>query len=93
VLPRGGAEYAGLLASRYSNVEPLGARQMVMLDVSLVQTSCGYGVPSYEYRGERPSLVNWSEQKGEAGLVAYREEKNLRSIDGLPTGFVEQAEA
>ena len=64
-----------------------------MLDVALVQTSCGYGVPSFEYLGERPSLVNWSEQKGEAGLVAYRQEKNTFSIDGLPTGFVERAEA
>lgn len=66
---------------------------MVMLDVALVQTSCGYGVPSFEYLGERPSLDNWSKQKGEDGLVAYRQQKNLRSIDGLPTGFVERAEA
>ncbi|MEJ0013064.1 MAG: pyridoxamine 5'-phosphate oxidase family protein [Bauldia sp.] len=91
VLPRGGAEYLDLLSSRFGGEEPLGARQMVMLDVALVQTSCGYGVPSYEYLGERPSLVNWEPLKGEAGLAAYRQEKNVRSIDGLPTGFAERA--
>jgi hypothetical protein len=91
VLPRGGTEYAALLAERYGGVEPLGARQMVLQDINLVQTSCGYGVPNYAYAGERPSLPNWSMQKGADGLVAYRQEKNTRSIDGLPTGFVEPA--
>lgn len=90
VLPRGGAEYARLLAEHYPGEEPVGARQMVTLDVDLVQTSCGYGVPHYDYEGERPSLTNWAAKRGgEAGLAAYREEKNLRSMDGLPTGLVE----
>ena len=89
VLPRRGSEYQALLAERYGGVEPVCARQMVMLRIDLVQTSCGFGVPNFEYLGERPSLSNWSEQKGEAGLVAYREEKNQRSLDGLPTGFSE----
>ncbi|HVY20215.1 MAG TPA: pyridoxamine 5'-phosphate oxidase family protein [Bauldia sp.] len=91
VLLRGGVEYRELLATRFGGEEPLGARQMVVLSVDLVQTSCGYGVPHYDYAGERPSLPNWSAQKGEVGLVAYRQEKNLASIDGLPTGFVEPA--
>jgi hypothetical protein len=89
VLARGGAEYAELLAERFDGREPVGARQMVKLAVALVQTSCGYGVPSYEYLGERPSLDNWSQEKGEGGLVAYRREKNVVSLDGLPTGLIE----
>ena len=67
--------------------EPLGARQIVVLDVDLVQTSCGFGVPLYGYEGERPSLARWAENKGPGGLEAYRREKNAVSIDGLPTGF------
>ena len=68
----------------------LGARQMVELTVEMVQTSCGYGVPTYDYVGERPSLDNWANAKGgEAGLQAYRREKNETSIDDLPTGLVE----
>lgn len=89
VLRRGGPEYARLIASEFAGEEPVGARQMVMLDIDLVQTSCGYGVPQYEYLGERPSLTNWATDKGEDGLEAYRREKNERSIDGLLTGFVE----
>jgi hypothetical protein len=57
-----------------------------------VQTSCGYGTPLFEYRGERPSLDNWPRSKGEEGLEAYRREKNAVSIDGLPTGLVEEAQ-
>ena len=86
-LRRGSAAYAELLAAHYANEEPLGARQIVLIDVDLVQTSCGYGVPLFDYRGERQSLERWAQSKGEAGLEAYRREKNGFSIDGLSTGL------
>ena len=87
VLPRGSADYARLLADDFGGVEPAGARQMVVLDIDLVQTSCGYAVPHFDYQEERPGLLRWAESKGEAGLDAYRREKNARSMDGLPTGL------
>ncbi|PYI55686.1 pyridoxamine 5'-phosphate oxidase family protein [Paenibacillus flagellatus] len=62
-----------------------GARQIVSVDVHKVQTSCGYAVPFMEYGGERDTLTRWAIQKGEEGLVRYREQKNASSIDGLPT--------
>ncbi len=89
ILRRGGPEYTRLLASDFGGVEPLGARQMVQLDIELVQTSCGYGVPLYEYTGERPTLIKWAEAKGPEGLKTYRRQKNTRSLDGLPTGLSE----
>ena len=52
--------YAGLHAAHYANEEPLGGRQIVLIDVDLVQTSCGYGVPLFDYRGERQSLERWA---------------------------------
>ncbi|MDB5373010.1 MAG: hypothetical protein JWP04_1652 [Belnapia sp.] len=85
-LARGTAEYAALLAAEYGGEEPPGARQIIRLAVELVQTSCGYGVPLFEPAGERPTLRRWASAKGEAGLAAYRVQKNARSIDGLPTG-------
>src|SRR5271165_4124684 len=88
-LRRGSRTYAELLESAFGGLEPVGARQIVRLDVELVQTSCGYGTPLFDYRGERPSLDNWSRSKGEEGLEAYRREKNLVSIDGLPTGLLD----
>jgi hypothetical protein len=87
VLRRGGEAYRAVLASAFGGVEPAGARQIVRLRVDRVQTSCGYGTPLFDYRGERPSLDNWSQSKGEEGLEAYRREKNVVSIDGLPTGL------
>jgi len=88
-LPRGGAEYAALLEAAFGGEEPPGARQIVLLEVDLVQTSCGYGVPLFDHVGDRPNLDRWALAKGEAGLAAYRREKNARSIDGLPTGLAD----
>jgi Pyridoxamine 5'-phosphate oxidase len=84
VLRRGTSAYAGLIG-RFEELP--GARQIVALDIELVQTSCGYGVPLYEFKGDRPSLARWAESKGEEGLERYRREHNRESIDGLPTGL------
>jgi len=92
-LPRGGERYSEVLKSAFDSKEPAGARQIVMLHVERVQTSCGYGVPLFDYCGERPSLDNWALSKGEDGLAAYRRKENAVSIDGLPTGLVEAAPA
>jgi hypothetical protein len=91
VLRRGSPGYAALVESAFGAVEPAGARQIVRLDIDLVQTSCGYGTPLFDYRGERPSLDNWARSKGEEGLETYRREKNTVSIDGLTTGWLDEA--
>jgi hypothetical protein len=88
-LHRGTQDYAALLGAHYGGEEPAGARKIVLQDIDLVQTSCGYGVPLFDYREERLTLDRWAESKGEDGLAAYRREKNVRSIDGLPTGLPE----
>jgi len=64
-----------------------GARQIVVLKLESLQTSCGAGVPLMGYAGERGTLSEWARKKGEDGLAQYRREKNARSIDGLPTGL------
>jgi hypothetical protein len=90
VLRRGARSYAALLERAFDGAEPTGARQIVRLDIDLVQASCGYGTPLFDYRGERPSLDNWARSKGEEGLETYRREKNMVSIDGLPTGWLDE---
>ena len=62
-----------------------------MLSVDLVQTSCGYGVPLFDFAGERATLRRWAEAKGEEGIEAYWRAKNVASIDGLPTGIFDPA--
>ena len=66
---------------------PLGIRQIIVADIHKVQTSCGFSVPYYEYAGERDHAQKWAEKKGADGLVAYQQEKNMQSMDGLPTAM------
>ena len=87
----GGEAFRGVLDAAFGGSAPVGTRQIVRLHVDRVQTSCGYGVPLFDYRGERPSLENWARSKGEVGLADYRREKNFVSIDGLPTGLFDPA--
>jgi hypothetical protein len=65
-----------------------GERQLVIAEIESIQTSCGFGVPFFDYTGERSTLLDYAEKKGPAGMAAYRAEKNTRSIDGLPTGLI-----
>jgi hypothetical protein len=86
---RGCDEYARLLTVAFAGEEPPGARQIVVLDVESVQTSCGYSVPLYEFKDDRQTLKNWASRKGEDGIREYWRENNTVSIDGLPTGMNE----
>ncbi len=60
-------------------------RQIIVADIDLVQTSCGFGVPLYEFKGERDTHFEWAERLGEDGLHDYVLSKNLKSIDGMTT--------
>ena len=64
-----------------------GTRQIIVLHVESLQTSCGFGIPLYEYQEDRSTLIDWAENKGEKGINSYWREKNQTSIDGLPTGI------
>jgi len=83
VLP-GSKEWEEL--SPHFKIHP-SARQLIVADIHLVQTSCGFGVPLYSYEGERDIHFEWAEKKGAEGLKEYVQEKNLVSLDGLPTSL------
>ena len=74
----------------YSLFKPLpGERQIIVIEVDSAQTSCGFGVPVYEFKEERKTLIEWANKKGEQGIYEYWEAKNLKSIDGLHTKLLE----
>jgi len=75
------------LSSQFPQIP--GTRQIIVADIDRVQTSCGMGVPLYEYQAHRQALVNWAEKKGEQGIKEYHKQKNLLSIDGLATPLSE----
>ncbi len=89
VIHRDSEEFASLLRDEFDNAAPLGARQMIYLDFDIVQTSCGYGVPLFDYREERPQMDAWATAKGVDGIEAYWREKNQVSLDGFPSGLFE----
>ena len=60
------------------------ARAVIRVRISRVSDSCGWGVPFYEFRGERDQLRRWADDKP---LEEWRERRyasNEKSIDGLP---------
>ncbi|MBX9245665.1 pyridoxamine 5'-phosphate oxidase family protein [Actinotalea ferrariae] len=61
-----------------------GVRAVIVVDVHRVSDSCGFAVPRMDYVGERDILDKANTHKGEEGLLAYRDLKNRRSLDGLP---------
>lgn len=75
----------------YSNFFPenLGARQIIEMQVDLVQTSCGFAVPFMEFKVERSTLNSWAEKQGEENIEAYWKNKNSKSIDGFETKILE----
>jgi Pyridoxamine 5'-phosphate oxidase len=62
-----------------------GERQIIVLHIDSVQTSCGYGVPVYEFQEERTRLLDWTKPEP---IEDYWALKNQTSIDGLPTHIV-----
>jgi hypothetical protein len=64
-----------------------GSRQLVAMDIEMVQTSCGMGVPYMDYKGERGQLDAWAAELGEQGLASYKKAKNSLSLDGHDTGI------
>lgn len=60
------------------------ARAIITADISRIQDSCGWGVPFYDFRGERDQLVRTNAHRTEAEWRERRYESNGQSIDGLP---------
>jgi hypothetical protein len=66
-----------------------GSRQIFELDITLVQTSCGTGVPLMALVKQRgpEELLPFYEDMGPEGVQAYWNRKNSLSINGKPTGI------
>ncbi len=58
-------------------------RSIIRVKVDRIADSCGFGVPIYEYQGERDTLIKYAENKGPEGMAQYRRENNSVSLDGL----------
>ncbi len=80
VVEPGDPDWDGLIAEF---PEYPGVRSVIVVDVDRVADSCGYAVPLYEYKGERPQLIAYAQKKGPEGMERYKARKNRTSIDGI----------
>jgi len=55
-----------------------GSRQIIELDIDLVQTSCGYAVPFMNFKEERTQLKSWAEKQGEERIEKYWQEISVK---------------
>jgi hypothetical protein len=69
--------------------ENTGSRQIIILKVDSVQTSCGYSIPFMDFKEERGMLNSWSKKQGKDKIKDYWKEKNTKSIDGFETEIFE----
>ena len=66
-----------------------GSRQIIEMDIDLVQTSCGFAVPFMDFKEERTTLNDWSKKQGREKIEEYWENKNTKSIDGFETNILD----
>jgi hypothetical protein len=67
-----------------------GTRQIFVIEIDQVQTSCGWGVPHMSFDRERQTLSKYHLQHGEDERQA-KYAVRLTSIDGLPVRNPTQA--
>ena len=65
-----------------------GSRQIIEIEIDLVQTSCGTAVPFMDFKEERSQLRSWAEKQGEERLKTYWKERNSTSIDNFDTNIL-----
>lgn len=78
---------------KYASLFPryTGARQIFLLHIDMVQSSCGMAVPYFDFVGDRDQLTNWADNQGREGIQNYWVRKNQKTIDGFDTNICELA--
>jgi len=80
----GDPRFAELLAGFGEAPEQRGARAVIVVEVSRISDSCGYGVPLMSYAGDRDVLLEWTARRSNQALADYQATRNATSLDGLP---------
>ena len=80
VYERGDDGYDELLA-RFPDFP--GKRSVIVSDLFRIADSCGWSIPIYEYKEERPQLLRYAESFDEEKLLQKHRENCSQSLDGL----------
>ena len=57
---------------------------IIFADITRIQDSCGWGVPFYDFKGERDQLTRATNAKPLEDWAEKRLTTNAESVDGLP---------
>lgn len=60
------------------------ARAIIRMSITRIADSCGWGVPMFDYVGEREQYGKYDAQIDDGQLRDSQLESNMASIDGLP---------
>jgi hypothetical protein len=69
----------------------IASRQIFLLDIAKVQSSCGMSVPYFSYESDREDLAKWSKKQEKEGIEQYWVKKNQQSIDGFDSEIVKRS--
>jgi hypothetical protein len=61
-----------------------GIRSIIVVELTDIIDSCGFGVPLFKYKGQREQHTAWASKIGPEAVKIYQHDKNQRSLDGLP---------
>ncbi|PLY07628.1 MAG: pyridoxamine 5'-phosphate oxidase [Arcobacter sp.] len=64
-----------------------GARQVFELSIESVNSSCGMGVPLYDFVSDRSELTDYYNNSTKEEHIAYMKKKNQISFDGKATNL------
>ena len=90
VLPLPDPEFTALLPLFTDSPDTHGARSIIDVDVHRITDSCGFSVPLMSYEGDRDLLLRNHARRSDEDFIEYRQQKNAKSIDGLPAYPVEE---
>ena len=60
------------------------ARAVITVHITRIADSCGWGVPFFDFKGERDQLRRWVDARPHHEWAARRYQSNAASVDGLP---------
>jgi hypothetical protein len=83
---------AGFKAASALFAPAAGARQFYDMKVDMLQTSCGYAVPFFDFKAERDVLAKWADDKGAEGIETYWDTRNRATIDGMATHILPETD-
>ncbi len=79
------SEFGQLMARHFAQIPLRTTRQLIVQSIEAVQTSCGAGVPMYQYLGERENLRKWADEQAQKGtLEEYIRNNASRSEEKFP---------